>query len=241
MRTMIAIFLYIALYIDVCASIYQTYSSSSTGYFSTFIVSNFGMARGGQINIDYDISSTALSPTTISNSYILLLILNGQQAGNGWYNSIGSSSQSDLATLCTQPSQFRQQLTNAGNITYNISLMHGEVSQYAVALMQCRSIASLSDSIDISVTVSMLNPQPYSSDFSHLPIDEVVVTKVLEGEIIVYFLMILAMMVQYYFSWRWMKSMHLVFIVNLVTQVLFTISQYVGAYYMQVMNFIDRG
>lgn len=224
------------VFFDSCDGILSKFYEESTTYGGTFVVSEFGLARGGMINVMYNISAV-LNPQSNQtlnaayNSYILLLFLNFEEANNGWYHGLfNSGSFNSLGTLaesmCMQPSLFRKQLIGSGNITYEINMQHDESSRYYAALLQCRTLPN-NPVIQIDLSVEMKNPQPYSSEYSHLAIEEVMYTRVLEGEILVFVFFIVALSAQWYFSFAWMKSGHILFLVVLFTQLLYTIAEYV--------------
>lgn len=216
-------------------SVHETFSTVSTGQFADNVISSFGLARGGLINAKYDVSiggdlSSSDSLTVLSNSYILMLVLNSYEVSN-FYQSFGSSATSP-SDYCNKPSFYRHQILSlTGHISLNISETLGQDDQYSLVLVQCRKFTQYSDyPISISISADMKNPQPSGTDYAHLSIDEVMILRVLEGEIIIYCLFIAAMMVQYYLAKRFLKNIHYLFTVTLFFQLLYVISQYVGKF-----------
>jgi hypothetical protein len=212
--------------------IHSKYSTTSSGQFSKYVIEEFGLARGAIVNIDYAISissdyglSTDVIDNIISQAYIQLLVIN-QFENDNYYSSIGGT----VSPSCDKASFFRQQLTSSGSIAFNISTLTGQDDLYSVLIMQCRTLSGYYGDypIDIGVTVDMKNPQPSGSSYSHSGIDEVMISRVLEGEIIVYALLMVAMVAQYMFAKPYIKYHHYLFAFALFFQFLFVISLYYG-------------
>ena len=195
------------------------------------LIEQFGLARGGKIHINYSINTTYVVNATYNDaiyySNIVLLIVN-QNEYNSWYIGAGNS---NGVSYCNQPSLYRKQLLTNGNVTYDIDMEYGQPSQYSVILLRCRDYPSTTNNAQISVDlkVSAKNPRPYSStSFSQLSIDEVMIPRVLEGEVIVYTFMLIGCLFQFYASRHWFRNIDILFTFTIFTQLLFTISQYAG-------------
>jgi len=72
----------------------------------------------------------------------------------------------------------------------------------------------------------MTNPTPGGAGVAHLPIQDVMITRVYQGEIILYSLFIAAMGVQYIVARPLFRHVHYFFVVSLVAQLLASIVNY---------------
>lgn len=173
-------------------ALYRTYDTTRYDIFGDFITQEFGMAVGGTIQIDYNVQPTYASKKF--DSYVILLVLTRDQA-NGWYSDLKNDANSDsIMSMCSQPSMFRQELFGSGTLSYNIDYALGE-NRYSVAVLQCRS-GYESNPVTVSVDLTMKNPRPNSDEMSHFSIEHVMEIRVIEGELIIYALMILGMLGQ---------------------------------------------
>ena len=171
-----------------------TYSKTSSATFSALVVDDFGMAVGGKISLDYNVyAEDSAKPY---ESYMILLILTHDQL-NGWYDQLGSSS-ADLTTMCQQPSMLREKAYGTGSISFDIVPSVGE-NRYSVGVIQCWT-GYADNPVHIDLTAVLLNPRPESSEYSHLSIERVMETRVVEGLIIIYALLIAGMCGQIYIS-----------------------------------------
>lgn len=141
------------------------------------------------MEIEYQVVPTSTRDETYSGHVVLLLITDWQQLV--WYTSTITST----TTLCSQPSMFRRELLGQGRETVVIS---PDISRslFSVYLLQCQAS---NDPISISVTATMRNPRPSSSEYSHMAIEEVSGLQLLEGSIIVFTLLVLGVLGQLYF------------------------------------------
>lgn len=205
-------------------SISEIFFKSSNEAYGSQIVSEFGMSRGATVSIDYNVQAS--HSLNSFNSYVLVLIydLDGAKM---WYSKMSGSSsdiQNNINTLCTQPSLYRKQIFGSGNLEYTIP-DDAMPSQFSLSILQCRSTSN-NLPISVSATVKMMNPSPYSSSLSHLPIEDVVILRVLAGEIIVYCLLLASLVFQLITSKPWIKKIHYFFLISIVTQILSLIAQY---------------
>lgn len=168
-------------------SIQVTRSYQSKSQFHDILINNFGLAVGGLVEIEYQVVPTSTRDETYSGHVVLLLITDWQQLV--WYTSTSTS------TLCSQPSMFRRELLGQGRETVVIS---PDISRnlFSAYLLQCQAS---NDPISISVTATMRNPRPSSSEYSHMAIEEVSGLQLLEGSIIVFTLLVLGVLGQLYF------------------------------------------
>lgn len=173
-------------------SIQVTRSYQRTSPFHDILIDKFGLAVGGLVEIDYQVEPTS-GDETYSGDVVLLLITDLQQFD--WYSSTSTS------TLCSQPSMFRRELRGRGRERVVISPEIGR-SQFSAMLLQCRTSRS---PVAISVTATMKNPRPSSSEYSHKAIEDVAILQLLEGRVIVFTLLALGVLGQLHFC----RSVHL--------------------------------
>jgi hypothetical protein len=172
----------------------KTFSKSSSGQFADLVVKEFGMAVGGTVDIEYNVF--AQNEAQNYRSYVILLVLTHDQ-NEGWYGDIGNSNP-DVTTMCQQPSTVRQRVYGSGSITLDIDASIGE-NRFSVAVLQC--FEGYSDNpVTVDVTAVLKNPRPMSDEYSHLAIQLVMETRILEGELIVFALLILGMAGQIYIA-----------------------------------------
>jgi hypothetical protein len=101
----------------------------------------------------------------------------------------------NAATVCNRPSELRYHITTAsGNTTYTAR----STERYSVLLLNCRETKA-NNPIDVKVKVSMENLRPERNEISHLAIEEVMVPRILEGEILIYTFMLLGLVGQFFF------------------------------------------
>jgi hypothetical protein len=167
---------------------------------------DFGMATGGVIEIDFKINP---SDSTLNfSSYVLINIVTNEQL-TSWYSSLqleykelGSSTANKY---CMQPANSRQLSFGMGNFSYVVPA----VDRYSVIVLQCRQ-GYESNPVSIDVHACLTNPRPSSSSVSHLPIDEVMIPRVLEGSAIIFGLMLAGLVGQMY-TGRYCASYHVLF------------------------------
>jgi hypothetical protein len=161
----------------------ESFSSHSKDTFSTLFVKDFGMTTQGKIDISYSVT-----PQTNVSSYIVLVAVTENQR-QGWYSGIGQSD--SISTVCNQPSLLRILLSNDGNITWAPPI----VGQYSLIVMQCRPS---SDYVKVSLNVDMQNVLSDGSR-SYLAVEDVMLIRLFQGELLIYSLLIAGLLGQYYF------------------------------------------
>lgn len=190
------VFLLLIFFFIYGSSIKVQKEITSSKIFGEYIQKSFGMAAGGEVNINYKVSFS--DSNLVSNPYPLLLIVNEMQ--NDWYSDITNDPSSEyISELCTTPSLERKVLDGTGSLSFLITDTLGS-DQYSVILLQCREVLE-SNPVTYNLDLDMLNPRPKGDGHSHLPIDMVMYTRVLEGELILYCLMLIGILGQFYFSW----------------------------------------
>jgi hypothetical protein len=162
--------------------------------FADLVVSEFGMAVGGKIDIDYNVF--VQDKTKNYRSYVVLLVLTHDE-NEGWYGDIGGSNP-DITTMCQQPSTLRERVFGSGSITLDIDPSIGE-NRFSVAVLQCYE-GYADNPVSVDVTAVLRNPRPMSDELSHMPIQMVMETRVLEGELIIFALLIVGMAGQIYIA-----------------------------------------
>lgn len=179
-------------------ALYRTYENTKSSKFGEFITQDFGMAVGGTIEINYDVGPQDSAQKF--DSYVILVVTTHDQL-EGWYGDMKDADGADsgsVSTLCGQPSTFRQELIGTGSLSYEIDYSIGE-NRFSVGVLQCRA-GYESNPVSVNVELTMKNPRPQSSEMSHYSIEHVMTIRVLEGELIIYALMILGMAGQIYLA-----------------------------------------
>lgn len=171
----------------------ETYSKERSGIFGDFLVTDFGMAVGGVVQVDYNVRPQNASAP--SDSYLLLLIMSSEQK-DGWYGGLEKSDTANINNLCNQPAMLRREIFGSGSINFDIDYAVG-LDRYSVGLLQCRE-GYANNPVSVDVTLNMKNARPESDSYSHFPIEQVMEVRVLQGEMIIYALMILGMCGQLY-------------------------------------------
>lgn len=175
----------------------QKVSEVFTGSFAKTVVKKFGMAKGGVVNIDFDVVPEY--PNSEDNSYTLVVVTTEEERA-GFFNEIGDSvvtNPSVISNLCMQPSMGRLVARGSGSFNMTISDNY-QSDQYSVILMQCRpSVAS--NPVHVNIKIIMQNPGPVGSSFSHLPIEEVNMLRIYGGEGILYMIFVLISLSQMIF------------------------------------------
>jgi hypothetical protein len=182
-------------YVIVNAEI-QSMKQQTIDFSGKLLSKDFGMATNGIIDVNYDIAP--YNSSAAYSSYILINIVNSKQR-EFWYSSLerefATISSQIASQYCTQPAMFRQTAFGVGNFSYVIPA----VDQYSVVVIQCRDSGILNP-ISVSVSASLKNIRPSSDGYSHLPIDEVMIPRVLEGSSIIESLFIVGLGGQMYFG-----------------------------------------
>lgn len=172
------------------------YSKSASYQFGEYVQKSFGMAENGVISIDYNVYPQ--DPSLPYESYALILILNDAQQRN-WY-SLLDNSEADIVDnidgLCNQPSLQRIQPWGAGRANLTITPSIGS-DLFTVVVLQCR-VGDSDNPVTVEVDLSMVNARPEGSGTSHLPIQFVMLTRVFQGFIIAYSLLVVGILGQYY-------------------------------------------
>jgi hypothetical protein len=192
----------------------------------------FGMASRGLIKIDYDIK-----PKDINNkyeSYIVFLIINENER-SGWYTSIIDYSlitdPSTVSNLCNLPSTYRKVILGGnekGVVSYEIV---GSASEYSVITLECFNGFS-NNPITTTIKLSMENARPHSNAYSHVAIQEVIIVRIVQGECIVFGLLLIGLLGQIYFARQQTKKIHILFGVTLIVLLIHIISRYAKFYYI---------
>lgn len=169
-------------------SLITDFGVTSSNTYASQIVGSFGMAAEGKIDITYSVH--AQNESTNFNSYFVLIILSEAEK-LGWYDG----NLQNTKTVCNQPSLLRDRVYGNGNITFTTKV----ADRYSILAMQCRS-ALVNNPITASVHVSMRNANPTSStSYSHLEIQDVMTLRVMEGELIIYSILFVGLVGQFYF------------------------------------------
>lgn len=183
---------------------------------------DFGMATGGSIKIDYKI--TASDSAEPYSSYALISIVDVKERTSWFPNltpDLKSLSSDTAGTYCTQPSRYRQVVFGEGTIEYTVP----SVDEYSILVMQCKTNTT-ANPINMYVQSDMRNIRPTGDGYSHLPIDEVMIPRVLEGCSIIYFLMIFGLAGQMFLFKENVKNIHYIFLGTLIACAASALSDY---------------
>jgi hypothetical protein len=178
-------------------SVRETFNKISSDVYGLLLTKSFGMASRGLVKIKYEISAT--NDTAPYESYVVILILNEMQR-TSWYNGLDKDvSSNSIASYCSQPSLVRKLVYGSDTIFYEIDSSLGS-DQYSVAVLQC--LSSLENNpVSVHVHATMKNVRPESdTEYSELSIEEVLYPRILEGETIVYSLLIAGLLGQIYLA-----------------------------------------
>ncbi len=145
------------------------------------IILSFGMARGGTIKVDYQVTypdagnmqnTTAVTKQVMeeTNTLMQLLVVNENQKYN-FYSGINFNFNNSLGdNLCMSPTMFRKELYGVGSISHVLGINDPEADLYSVFLVSCRSSVQ-GFAVNVTTTTTLTNSLPYSTAVTHLPID----------------------------------------------------------------------
>lgn len=207
---MLLLFLLIAQLLAVTA-VYREVSTKVAGLMGSAPVVQFGLAQRGTINIDYSImlngEVTTLSQLEKYNLYFLAAVINEDMRTTyfdefleGQVFELGAG---ESETLCNAPTIARWQLYGTGNITHTLTGRDARAERYTAMLLQCRSGLAASDTgfptMDVDIAVTMTNARPEGDGISHLGVEDVMMVRSLEGQCIIYMLMLGGLLAQMWY------------------------------------------
>ena len=233
----------VLLALQYCNLIYSVETSynkdNSAGIFEEFLVQDFGVAENAVVSLDYSIvpSSCAEENNCIGNTTdgILFLLMTYNER-IGWYSDV-SKSTSNINNICNRPSIYRQLLKGKGTINY-IAPLHWTPDRYSVLIARCNSVLPKA-ALNIDMTLTLRNPLPYSNEYSHLPIDEVMLPHVAVGFLIIYCMYLAGLLGQIYFAGeRYTKKIHYYFVLSLCLAIFAFIFQYASFKYYDTYGYI---
>jgi len=174
------LFISLLFIVFICGvrGIYVSTDISSEVPWATTLVHMFGMAQGGIISIDYDVTSEDRS---VPNESYLLLLVAGEHATRGWYNSMPDQgdftfASSSVSQYCNTPSLYRNVVSGSGSgtITHKLgdynTMYSDRFSVYALQCLSSNTNSSLVQTLTTHLEVSMVNLLP------NTPIDSVTTT-----------------------------------------------------------------
>lgn len=181
-------------------AVIQNVHESSSSPIAKYVQTRFGLARGGTIEIDFEVAPKFSDQP--NEAYVLILLVSEKER-LGFYDSLvpadgDLTNGNTVANLCIQPSLVRIIAEGSGsyNLTIGEGLGDGLVDDlYSVILLQCRAGYS-SNPVDIYVRVEMKNPRPHGDGYSHLSIHTVNYLRIFSGEGILYMILILGLLGQ---------------------------------------------
>lgn len=215
-RGLLLVFLF--SFITHILAVKTSFEIQSINTYAASIEQSFGMAGNGAISIDYNVNAAHDGAYV---SYVLILILTEAQR-LGWYSTINNSP-GTVNNICNQPSLFRQRIYGDGTINFDVT----STDRYSVLVAQCLA-STPGNPIKVNVDLSMTNARPASDGVSHLPIQNVMYVRVLEGEVILYVLLMVGLVGQFVFARTWMRGIHVLFACTLFFATANTAAVYAG-------------
>eukprot|EP01039_Chlorochromonas_danica_P001719 gene1718-1878_t len=179
------------------------------------------------VKIDYNKESSEKFGEILQRSFVLT-----EDQRKNWYSTLQDSDSviaSNMNSICNQPSLRRFYLWGEGKVNMTIDASIG-ASLLSVAVLQCRDGVA-DNPVTVDINLRMLNPRPHSEDgHSHLPIEYVTLTRVYEGFVIAYSLMLAAFLAQVYFATRegtsFLLHIHYLFFATLVLKIVWIALEY---------------
>jgi hypothetical protein len=195
-------------------------------------VLTFGMARGGSFSVNYtltradkpNIEVTPAEMSTTNLQYEVLIVTEAQRSA--FYYGLTSDVNTTQIDTCMNPVTFRRQITGKGKFIHTIGNDEPDAEQYSVLLVQCRTDGNTGYLVNATIHTDMVNPKPYSTDTTHLPIDGIPHLAVDIGLIIVYFTMFAALLGQMWMLRQHVTYIHYCFVVTLIIQAVDIIVDY---------------
>ena len=169
-------------------------SLSISDHISTYLINDFGMARGGIVNIvqHQQMPFNALNTTIMS--YVLILLIGSEQKSNLYVNL-----DKDMSYLCSQPSWLRFPILipdiDTGSISYEIEYL----DRYSVAALNCNddfNFKMITNFSKVDLEIVLTNPTNAGLEQYHLPIEEVMVLRISAAQIIFYAILLLGLYLQ---------------------------------------------
>jgi len=215
---------------------------TSNGPAGAVVTRSFGLARRGEILITYKVYENVGGQQVLlnadalarSHNYLLLVIVSENQRA-GWYNAVdqpASQVASSMPTLCTQPSLARRQIHGVGNMSHVVGPSEQD-DQYSVIILQCRKGqggGGGGNPVMVDVNVVMRNARPSGNGWSYLSIDQVMSIRVLEGEMIVYALLIAGLCGQMLLARAYVQKIQFVFLGTMCVSALLVVVEYAQFY-----------
>jgi hypothetical protein len=199
----------------------------------------FGMVQGAKITIDYDVKydhSDVIVPHSLmieKNLQMQLLVVNEIQRTT-FYNGIGTSQPNTTAiNACISPVMFRKELHTKGSFTHIIGSNEPDAEQYTILIMQCRTSYD-GTIVNATVHASMENPLAYSTEMSHLPVNEMPHLVVSQGLMIANSSLVIALIGQMWSNRELLSGIHYMFLCTLILQIIDLIVDYY--YYMDAAS-----
>ena len=174
-------------------------------------VVQFGLAQRGTVSFDYSImlnnEDVTLEQMNNYNLYFVAAVIN-EEMRSAYFDKLLEGQVFNLGdieaeTMCNSPTVARWQLHGTGNFTHTIVGRDARAERYTALLLQCRTglAASSSDypTLDVSFGVTMTNARPGGNGVSHLGVEDAMMVRSLEGECIVYMMMLGGLLCQMWY------------------------------------------
>jgi hypothetical protein len=212
-----AILVLFLIIVNQGTSLKTALSKTSSVPFAESLVNSFGLAAGGTIDVNYNVMGT--DGSIPYDSMVTLLILTERQR-IGWYLNLYTAITPDESALCTRPALFRQHLYGNGSVAYTAE----SAEKFTLVTLQCRNSAV--HSTNVHMDAILVNPQPVGDGQSHLSIQNVMIPRVLGGEILLYSLMLVGLVGQCYFAKPYVRRIHYWFGATLLSIILALFMEY---------------
>ena len=173
------------------------------------VVTTFGLAQRGTVAIDYSITLNGRTTTADDmekyNFYFIAAVVNEEQraAYFGDFLETQVFDILDVETICNAPTIARWQIYGIGNITHTLTGRDSRAERTSAIMLQCREGLAATESsypvMDVEFDVTMVNARPEGTGVSHLGVEDVMMVRTLEGECIIYCLMLAGLLGQIWY------------------------------------------
>lgn len=183
------IFTYLLIFLVKTEAARYSYQTSTTAPFANSLLTDFGMAYGGKIQIQYDITNTPYPYENNIQRHLVFVVVTDTQR-QGWYSSLNGNP----TNYCELPSQARYVVQGSDSDEFQFDVI--ALRKYSVIMLQCWQPTYYSSinkpTFKISVDVTATNAVPNSKQRAHLGIQKVMTVRVLVFEMALYGLLLIA-------------------------------------------------
>lgn len=188
----------------------KTLSATSGSPFGAAVMTKFGLARHGTVRIDYSLKTLKGEDTSRAsmdrfNMMFIAVVLNEEQRSSYFaqFENEGEQvamSSGDANKYCNDPALARVQMFGTGTYSHTLSGMDARAEQTSVVVLQCKQgLGVQGPRITADLTVTMTNIRP-DGGTDHLGVEDIMVIRTIEGELIMYWLMLGGLIAQIYYN-----------------------------------------